>query len=99
MAPYSTRAEDRQSAKRPMRKPKSPMRFVTKALPPAVGLLLIRVPEADEQVAAQADALPPDEGEDQAVAQDEVIIAATNRFRYAKKREYPSSSCDMYEAA
>ena len=34
MAPYSTVPKTASSAKRPMRKPKSPMRFVTKAFRP-----------------------------------------------------------------
>jgi hypothetical protein len=34
-------------------------------------LLRVGVPEPDEQVAAEADALPPDEGEDERVAEDE----------------------------
>ena len=38
-------------------------------LAPGVGLLLVGVPEADQQVAAEADALPPDEGEQQRVAE------------------------------
>ena len=59
------------SAKRPIRNPKSPIRFVTNALRPANAFWRIGVPEADEQVAAEAHALPPDEGEDERVAEDE----------------------------
>ena len=52
-------------------KPKSPMRFVTNAFLPADGVGLAREPERDEQVAAGADALPAEEGDQEVVAQHE----------------------------
>ena len=51
--------------------PQSPTRLTTKAFMPARGLLVVLVPEADEQVAAEADALPAEEHDDEVVPEDE----------------------------
>ena len=45
----------------PIMKPKSPMRLTQNALLPALVARLLQEPEADQQVAAQAHALPADE--------------------------------------
>ena len=54
-----------------MRKPKSPMRLVTKAFLPAAAARLPLEPERDQQVGAGADALPAEEREQEVVGQHE----------------------------
>ncbi len=49
------------SNRMPMRNPKSPTRFTQNALLPASVARFLQEPEADQQVAAQADAFPADE--------------------------------------
>ena len=55
----------------PIRNPKSPIRLVMNAFFPARGVRRVLVPETDQQVAAEADALPADEHHRQAVAEDQ----------------------------
>ena len=63
-------------------KPQSPTRLTTNAFMPARALLRLGVPEADEQVAAEADAFPAEEERDEAVAEDEQQHRrTTNRLR------------------
>ena len=56
-------------------------------------LVLVLVPEADQPPGAKPHALPADEHEQQAVAQNQRQHRAVNKFRYAKKRQNALSSC------
>ena len=67
-------------------KPKSPTRLVTNAFLPATARRVALEPERDEQVRAEPDALPPEEGDEEAAPSTSTSIEATNRFRYAKNR-------------
>ena len=57
------------SRKMPSTKPKSPMRLTMNALLPAGRVRQLLVPEADQALGAEADALPADEHQQQAVAE------------------------------
>ena len=58
-----------------MAKPKSPMRLTRNAFLPAAAAAGFSIPEADQQVAAQADAFPED------VEQHEVVDRDQHRHR------------------
>ena len=55
----------------PISKPKSPMRLTMNAFLPAAAFVVVLEPEADQQVAAEADAFPADEEHRQVVAEDQ----------------------------
>ena len=67
-----------------MRKAKSPMRLVMNALRPAQAFCRVRVPEADQQVAAHATPSQPTKSSTRLSASTSVSIIATKRLRYAK---------------